>query len=172
MIKIRVPSASKGRKSNGLKEFFVDGDTPLEVLENAGRKQSPELGGIFASASRLTNEVTVFINDTPITSRDYLTRKLRKGDVISVLRTSPQKTQMRRQVYLTIPKDITGEPLIFQIGHEFNIITNIKGASISQEMGVVAIELTGESAEIDRALDWLSGKGVEVEQSGKSKATH
>jgi hypothetical protein len=74
---------------------------------------------------------------------------------------------MKRRVYLNIPKDIVGQPLLFQVGHEFKVVPNIRGASISDDIGLVALELTGQKPELDKAIQWLVEKGVQVEQIGE-----
>jgi ABC-type methionine transport system ATPase subunit len=70
---------------------------------------------------------------------------------------------VRQKVYLTYPVDLIKEPLIYQLGHKFKVVTNIRGANISDTMGLVAIELDGTQDEVDRAVAWLRDRGVNVE---------
>ena len=79
---------------------------------------------------------------------------------------------MKRRIYLSIPKEIVGEPLLFQIGQQFEVTTNIRGASISEDFGLVALELTGDEGELDSAISWLAQKGVQVEQMGDSEGAN
>jgi ABC-type methionine transport system ATPase subunit len=74
----------------------------------------------------------------------------------------------REKVYLTYPPRLLTEPLIYRVGHKFKVITNIRGASISSELGLVALELEGPRAEIDRAIEWLRAQGVQVEPIEKN----
>jgi len=60
------------------------------------------------------------------------------------------------------PKLIT-KPLIWQIGHKFNLVTNIRQASVTDEIGIVCLELDGERAEVKAAIKWLEKTGVSVE---------
>ena len=39
-------------------------------------------------------------------------------------------------------------------------MTNIRQASINEEIGLVSIELEGEHAEIERAITWLEEGGL------------
>ncbi|HLB05398.1 MAG TPA: NIL domain-containing protein [Thermodesulfobacteriota bacterium] len=64
---------------------------------------------------------------------------------------------------MTFPQKLITEPIIYQIGHKFQVVTNIRGASISDEIGIVALELEGESTEIEKAIAYMRGKGVTVE---------
>lgn len=70
---------------------------------------------------------------------------------------------MRRKAYLTFPRDLIQEPLIYQVGHQFDVVTNIRGASVTKELGLVALEFEGEATEIEAALSFLKEKGVKVE---------
>ena len=69
----------------------------------------------------------------------------------------------RRRVRFTYNEVLIREPIIYQLGHEFNVVTNIRVADITEHIGWVMLELYGEPAEIDRALDWAEAKGIRVD---------
>ncbi|MCH7959784.1 MAG: NIL domain-containing protein [Candidatus Hydrogenedentes bacterium] len=73
-----------------------------------------------------------------------------------------------RRVYLTFSEESIKEPLIYQLGHSFKVVTNIRGATISKTIGLVALEVEGEEGEIDSALEWIVSKGVKVEPIEKN----
>ncbi len=60
------------------------------------------------------------------------------------------------------PKLIT-KPLIWQIGQKFKLVTNIRQASVTDEIGIVCLELDGPRAEVKAAIKWLERSGVNVE---------
>lgn len=70
---------------------------------------------------------------------------------------------MKKRVYLTYPKEQVKEPLLYQVGQLFKVVTNIRQASVSDKIGLVALELDGEAAEIEKALQYFVDKGVKVE---------
>jgi ABC-type methionine transport system ATPase subunit len=70
---------------------------------------------------------------------------------------------MKSRLFLTFPQRILGEPLLYTLGREFQVVPNIQGASITKDRGIMALELTGEDAEVSRAIDYLKSKGVQVE---------
>lgn len=70
---------------------------------------------------------------------------------------------MKKKVYLTYPKELVKEPLIYQVSQLFNVAFNIRQASISEEIGLVALELEGEADEVEKALKFFVDKGVKVE---------
>lgn len=76
--------------------------------------------------------------------------------------------RVREKVYLTYPTDLIKEPLIYLVGQRFDVVTNIRGANISDTMGLVALELDGVQAEVDKAVAWLREQGVQVEPIEKN----
>ena len=69
----------------------------------------------------------------------------------------------RKQVTLTFPQHLIKEPVVYQLGHKFDIVTNIRRADIQEGIGWVILELEGDDAEIDRGLDWARTVGVRVD---------
>lgn len=70
---------------------------------------------------------------------------------------------MKKRVYLTYPKDQIKEPLLYQCGQQFKVVTNIRQATVSDKVGLVALELEGKSEDIEKAVKFLTDKGVKVE---------
>jgi ABC-type methionine transport system ATPase subunit len=70
----------------------------------------------------------------------------------------------KRNVYCTFPKEMIKEPLLYNLGKNFNVIPNIRGASISDEMGLVFLELEGELDEVEKAIDYLKSRRVRVDE--------
>ena len=70
---------------------------------------------------------------------------------------------VKRQVMLTFPQELLREPIIYNLGHQFKVITNIYHADISESGGRTVLELEGEEKEIDDAIAWVTSKGVRVE---------
>ncbi len=70
---------------------------------------------------------------------------------------------MKKRVYLTYPRELVKEPLIYEAGKRFRVVTNIRQACVSDTMGLVALELEGSEEEIGRAIQFFIDKGVKVE---------
>ncbi len=68
-----------------------------------------------------------------------------------------------RRVYLTYLGDAMKEPIIYELGHKFKVVTNIRGATIKEDIGLVTLEITGDEDEIEAGLDWIQAMGVKVE---------
>ena len=60
------------------------------------------------------------------------------------------------------PKLIT-TPVVWQLGHKFKVVTNVRQASVTDEIGIVSLELDGKRADIKAAIKWLEKLGVSVE---------
>lgn len=69
----------------------------------------------------------------------------------------------RKRVRFTFPETLIQEPIIYQLGHEFPVVTNIRMADIDERVGWVILEVDGEADMITRALDWAEAKGVRVD---------
>jgi ABC-type methionine transport system ATPase subunit len=79
-----------------------------------------------------------------------------------------QKEKVCERVYLTFPKNLVKEPLVCLMAKKFDILFNIRGSTVTAEMGLVALEIDGERAEVDKAVKWLKEKGVIVEPIEKN----
>ncbi len=68
-----------------------------------------------------------------------------------------------QRVRLTFLDRLIKEPVVYQLGKKFDIVTNIRRADIQEGIGWVILELEGDDAEIDRGLDWAREVGVRVD---------
>ena len=68
-------------------------------------------------------------------------------------------------VRLTFTPQLIQEPLIYNMGHQFQVVTSIRMADVDQSVGWVVLELEGDAEEIGRALEWARGKGVRVDDA-------
>jgi hypothetical protein len=85
-------------------------------------------------------------------------------------RTRPRAVTpaVREKVYLTYPPSLLKEPILYQLGQKFRVVTNLRGANISAEVGLVALEIDGAESEVAAAIRWLSDIGVRVEPIEKN----
>ena len=75
---------------------------------------------------------------------------------------------VRGKFYLTYPKKLVKEPLIYQMSRKFELVFNVRSASVSEELGIIALELDGRQEEIDAAVEWFRAQGVTVEPIEKN----
>ena len=79
-----------------------------------------------------------------------------------------KRESVRERVYLTFPKDLIQEPILSMLAKQFDVVFNIRGSTITPEMALVALEIDGKSAEVEKAIGWLKEKGVMVEPIEKN----
>jgi ABC-type methionine transport system ATPase subunit len=69
----------------------------------------------------------------------------------------------QKRLWLMYPPKLIKRALLWEVGHKFKVITNIRQASVSDEIGIVCLELDGARKEVDAAIKWLEKHGVNVE---------
>ncbi|HYT13886.1 MAG: FeS-binding protein [Chloroflexi bacterium] len=69
----------------------------------------------------------------------------------------------RRRLKLIFGTDLVKEPVIYQLGRKFEIVTNIRRADVTGDAGWVLLEVTGEPDELDKGVEYLESRGVRVE---------
>ena len=76
--------------------------------------------------------------------------------------TKPNSPTQQR-LWLMYPPKFIKQPFIWEIGHKFKVVTNIRQASVTDEIGIVCLELNGARDEVKAAIKWLEKQGVNVE---------
>jgi len=70
-----------------------------------------------------------------------------------------------KKYFCTFPQHLISEPIISHtLGERFPVIPNIRAASISDTMALVAVEIEGEWEAIDSSVSYLREVGVKVEE--------
>jgi ABC-type methionine transport system ATPase subunit len=75
---------------------------------------------------------------------------------------SPHSPSQQR-LWLMYPPRLIKKPFIWEVGHKFKVVTNIRQASVTDEIGIVCLELDGPRNEVNAAIKWLERQGVNVE---------
>ncbi|MFT4515646.1 MAG: ABC-type methionine transport system ATPase subunit [Planctomycetota bacterium] len=92
--------------------------------------------------------------------RPYGAQSLRCFAALSRGLHSAVKT--KKNIHFEFSQDLVREPLLYQINRSFDVVVNIRGASVSDEGGFIALELEGEEEELQRVMDYLLGQGVKL----------
>jgi hypothetical protein len=74
---------------------------------------------------------------------------------------------VKRRFIFTYPPELIREPIIYNLGEQFNIITNIHSADISEDRGWVVLELEGEEKDIEEGIAWANGRGMRIDPAGE-----
>ena len=73
------------------------------------------------------------------------------------------KTPQQTRLWLMYPLRLIREPLIWKLGQKFRVVTNIRQASVTDEIGIVCLEVEGKRTDVKAAISWLEKLGVSVE---------
>jgi hypothetical protein len=65
--------------------------------------------------------------------------------------------------WLMYPPRMIKTPILWELGHKYKLVTNVRQASITDEIGIVCLELDGARSEINAAVAWLEKSGINVE---------
>ena len=71
-----------------------------------------------------------------------------------------------KRVRFTFEGERVGDPLIYRLGHEFQLVTNIRMADVEHDFGWVVLEIEGDAEEIERGIEWMQSVGVRVDPVG------
>jgi len=66
-------------------------------------------------------------------------------------------------VRLTFRGDSLNDAVIYRMGQDYKVVTNIRRADVGEDTGWLEMDLDGEQAEIDRALEYCRSRGIGVQ---------
>ena len=69
----------------------------------------------------------------------------------------------KRRVMLTYAPEVSSEPIIYAIGQQFNLATNIHRADATEDKGWIELELEGKEENIEAGIAWAISRGVRVD---------
>ncbi len=69
----------------------------------------------------------------------------------------------QQRVRFTFVEELIKEPIIWRLSRDFNLVTNIRRADVTEDRGWVVLELEGEMEEIERGVQWVVEQGVRVD---------
>ena len=78
-------------------------------------------------------------------------------------RHGPASRGERKRLWLIYPRKLIQRPVIHELGQRFAVVTNIRQASVTDEVGIVSLELQGDRRELAKAIAWLERRGIKVE---------
>ena len=72
----------------------------------------------------------------------------------------------KQRVKFTFQESLVKQPVIYELGRKFKLVTNIRRADVGEDVGWVVLELDGDEDEIKSGLEWVSSTGVRVDPLG------
>ncbi|MBX3747027.1 MAG: NIL domain-containing protein [Verrucomicrobiae bacterium] len=74
-----------------------------------------------------------------------------------------EERKEKRRFWLTYPTRLITSPVIWQLSQKFPIVFNVRQASVTDEIGILCLELEATRTELKAAISWLEKQGVKVE---------
>lgn len=74
-----------------------------------------------------------------------------------------QQRKEHIRVWLMYPQKLVKRPVIYELGHKYDVITNVRQATVHDDVGLISLEIEGPRSELDKAVRWLERIGVKVE---------
>ena len=70
----------------------------------------------------------------------------------------------KRRLHLTFPEHLVQEPIIYTLGKQYDIITNIRRANVEEKVGWVILEVEGSEDALAKGIAYLEDRGVQVDR--------
>jgi L-aspartate semialdehyde sulfurtransferase ferredoxin len=67
------------------------------------------------------------------------------------------------RLWLMFPPKLITRPILWELAQKYPVITNIRQASVNDEIGLVSLELSGNREDIKSAIKWMEKLGIKVE---------
>ncbi|MFN0206487.1 MAG: NIL domain-containing protein [Planctomycetota bacterium] len=72
---------------------------------------------------------------------------------------------MKKRIFGNFPPHLIKEPILTQaLPMMFKVKTNIRGASISDDIALVVADVEGDQADVEKAVEYLRTRGVSVKE--------
>jgi len=161
-IRVRIPTPLK--KLAGEQDIVLaDGNTVGEVIQWLTETYPGLRERLKDEQGEVRRFINIYVNDEDIRFIKNLETPVKEGDQVSIIPAIAGGSSLRRRVTLTFPPEKIREPVIYNIGHQFKIVTNIRSANVTENVGWVTLEIDGEEGEYLKALAYLKEIGVKVE---------
>ena len=70
-----------------------------------------------------------------------------------------------RKFFCTFPQALIQEPIISHtLNADFGVVPNIRAASITDQIAMVAVEIEGEPDAVEKSVQYMRERGVRVEE--------
>ena len=69
----------------------------------------------------------------------------------------------KRRVMLSFSTELLVEPITYNLGQQFNLVTNILRAEVTEEGGWLLLEFEGKDEDIEAGITWAISRGARVE---------
>jgi ABC-type methionine transport system ATPase subunit len=69
---------------------------------------------------------------------------------------------IEQKVRFTYPEHLRDQPLLYQLSHQFDLVTNILEARVTGDESWLILAVRGDLEQVERGLAWIAERGVQV----------
>ncbi|MGH7739119.1 MAG: NIL domain-containing protein [bacterium] len=69
---------------------------------------------------------------------------------------------IKKLIELDYPTELVTEPVLSHLIKKYEVLLNLRRASITKGFGYIQAEISGDEAEVKKALADLTGQGIDV----------
>jgi sulfur-carrier protein len=174
-VKVRIPEVLR-KLTNGSDLVTLEATTVKDMIEALEKAHPGIKERICDEKGNVRRFVNVFVNEEDIRFQENLDTKLPAGTEVSILpaiaggngkaakKDAPASNgEITRRVYLTFNQEMCTRPIIYEMIKKFDVIPNIRSASVTEDVGIMGVEISGTRDAVDKALDYARKQGVKVD---------
>ncbi len=169
-IKVRIPEVLR-KLTGGAEVVSLQASTVGAMIDTLEQAHPGIKERICDEKGNVRRFINIFVNEEDIRFQENLGTQLTDGADVSILpaiaggNATPDKkpNSITRRVYLNFTAEGVTQPIIYHVIKKFDVIPNIRGASVTDEVGIMSVEFSGPREEVDKALDWIRKQGVKVD---------
>ena len=172
-VNVRIPEVLR-KLTGGSDMVSVEASTVGEMLDVLDKNYPGIKERICDDKGAVKRFINIFVNEEDIRFQDNLETKLSAGMEVSILpaiaggnaarekKASPG-VEFTRRVYLNFNAECVTQPIIYNVVKKFDVVPNIRSASIMEDIGIMSVEFCGPQEQVEKALDWIRKQGVKVD---------
>ena len=161
-IKIKIPTPLR-KVTQGAGEIEISGKSIDEIINLLDQKYPGIKDRLCDESGELRRFVNIYVNQEDIRFIKGKETPLKDGDEVSIVPAIAGGAPKSLKFHITFPEQKIKEPVIYQIGKDFQVVTNIRKADVNEKTGWMDLELMGEIEEIEKAVTALKQTGIKVD---------
>ncbi len=167
-VKVRIPSPLR-KLTKGQGEVQAGARNISDLIEKLEKDYPGLKERIYDTDGNLRRFINIYLNDEDIRFLKGNDTPLKDGDEVSIIPAiaggieAKGARTARLKIHITFPEEKIKEPIIYELGRQHKVVTNIRKADVTEKTGWVDLEITGEPDEVERGVTWLKNKGVKVD---------
>ena len=160
MVNVKIPTPLR-KFTDQQAEVEIEGDTVKDIIDNLEKKYEGISKRLLDDTGKIRKFINIYVGEEDIRFLQKEETKV-EGKEVSIV-PAIAGGMATKILNLTFPKKLIKEPIIYNLGQKFKIITNIRKANVTADYGWVLLELDGDIEEIQKGEEYIKSFGIIVE---------